>query len=139
MRGVIQKNKQLATTHKNFSRWLKHNFIEDMCVDNHYEVWQVDHVIPLDLLLDTNDSKYSLFVKSENGKDCLFSWYNTNPLLKHDNRVKSSKLDYTIITEHMKNLSKYMKKYEIEKDELFYRYRKIVVGILDKLHKQKKY
>ena len=134
IRGVNQSNKMLVCTRKEFINWLSFSFVENMTTDSYNEVWNVDHVIPLDVLLGNNKNEWCLkIINKYDSQNCLFSWCNTQPLYKGDNRLKSNKITYEMLSDHLKKLNSYAKKYN-KKDETYLAYKKIITKIMDTLY-----
>jgi len=132
LKGAIKKSKWLTIDHKTFYSWISHNFEEDMDMDNYGEIWQVDHVLPLELLYEKKKNSWcSDILKEEDAMNCVYSWYNTCPLYSTDNRLKSQDINYKTLSLHLKTLVKYMKENDLPFDEEFVTYRKVVRKILD--------
>ena len=86
----------LGCSYNEYIEWLKY-INPDYTLDNHGEVWHIDHVIPL--------SKFDLMNESEN--IIAWNWRNTMPLFKTENLQKNNKILKTQIEQHYKILQKY--------------------------------
>jgi hypothetical protein len=134
MRGEIKRNKGLGLSRCNYVIWLEFCFRDDMSLENHHEVWYIDHVLPLDLLLDTCKTKCVGIVRdNSDSQKLLFSWYNTYPLDKGTNRIKSNNVDAKTLYKHLRKLRKFLKANKKEKDELYYSYVKLVRQIIEEM------
>ena len=131
--GDSKSNKHLAATRDNFILWLKFCFRDDMSLKNHHKVWHIDHVLPLDLLSDTCKTSCVDIVRyNPDSQKLLFSWYNTYPLDKNKNRIKSNNVDVKTLSKHLRKLRKFLKANKnIEKDELYYSYVKLVRLVIE--------
>jgi hypothetical protein len=78
--------------------WIEYQFIDNMCWDN-YGKWHLDHVKPC--------ASYNL----ENDKDIkeCFNWKNYQPLWCKDNLIKSNKIDFELIKNHIEKACNYEK------------------------------
>ena len=77
--------------------WIEHCFEDDMNLQNHGKLYDIDHVIPI-----------HYFKKNyENAFDICFSWFNTMPLYKKDNMKKKEKIDINQLKKHLENLVKF--------------------------------
>ena len=133
--GKCQMNKSLAVNRNTFTMWLKFCFSDDMTIENHHSVWHVDHVLPLDLLYDT--CKSACFQMVRNTKDhekSLLCWYNTFPLTIGENRSKSNQISSSILSNHLTILNNFFETHrDIEKDELYSSYVKLIRSVIDSL------
>lgn len=77
--------------------WIEHCFEDDMNLQNHGKLYDIDHVIPIGYF-----KKYY-----ENDMDICFSWFNTMPLYKKDNMKKKENIDINQIKKHLENLVKF--------------------------------
>lgn len=127
-----QNSKKLITNHRNFTRWLKSLFYdEEMNMENYNTVWNVDHVLPLDLLFKKPINKWCWsLLEDYDLESILFSWYNTQPLLKEDNRKKGSTVTVENLKTHLATLGQYMTNYAIEKDDMYKTYRKVIRTVI---------
>jgi hypothetical protein len=75
-------------------KWLEWNFQDDMTWENHGQLWQIDHTLPI----------ASFNLKDED--ECLlcFNWRNLMPMSKHDNQSKSAKIIPSCIALQEKSL-----------------------------------
>lgn len=81
----------------------------DYTLDNHGEIWHIDHVIPLSKF-DLNDKAQQLIA---------FNWRNTMPLCAKENLRKKNKIIKTQVDEHFNNLRKYHDANNIELPQEF--------------------
>lgn len=131
--GYMKWDKELRISTGDFRKWLSYMFYDDsMKFSNYGKVWNVDHVLPLDLLYKKPKTEWCWSLVEEYGLErILFSWYNTQSLLKEDNREKGSEITLDSLTYHYRSLRDYMKEYEIEKDALYNVYIKILKCIIN--------
>lgn len=75
-------------------KWLEWNFQDGMTWDNHGQLWQIDHTLPI--------ASFDL----QNEADCVlcFNWRNLMPLTKRDNQSKSAKIIPSCITKQEQSL-----------------------------------
>ena len=75
LKGTKSKKTEeiLGTSYNNYKEYLESLFSNNMSWGNYGSVWEIDHIIPL-------------------SKGGSFHYTNTQPLLIHENRVKSNKL-----------------------------------------------
>uniref|UniRef100_A0A6C0IHH7 Uncharacterized protein n=1 Tax=viral metagenome TaxID=1070528 RepID=A0A6C0IHH7_9ZZZZ len=91
-----------------YIKWLLSN-TNNFTLDNHGQVWHIDHVIPL--------SKFNV----ENDEECsiAFNWRNTMPLLAKENLSKNNKILKPQIEQHLKNLISYHIENSIELPQIY--------------------
>lgn len=77
--------------------WIKHCFEDDMNLENHGKLYDIDHVIPIHYFRE----------HYKNNMDICFSWFNTMPLYKKENMKKKEKIDRNQIKIHLENLVKF--------------------------------
>lgn len=77
--------------------WIKHCFEDDMNLQNHGKLYDIDHVIPIHYFRENY----------ENNMDICFSWFNTMPLYKKENMKKKEKIDINQLKKHLENLVKF--------------------------------
>ena len=134
LRGDLKRNKGLGLSRSDYIVWLEFCFRDDMNLENHHEIWHVDHVLPLDLLNDTCKTKCVGIIRDNpDSQELLFSWYNTYPLEKVKNRIKSNNIDVKTLSKHIRKLRKFLKINKKEKDELYYNYVKLVRQIIKEM------
>jgi len=92
-----------------YFQWLQYQFTDEFTFENHGKVWHVDHVIPL--------STFDL--KNQEQQFLAFNWRNTMPLLINDNLVKNTKIISSQIEQHLKTLTEYHTKNNIEIPQTF--------------------
>jgi hypothetical protein len=88
----------LGCSTKDYVKWITYNK-KDFTLNNHGDVWHIDHVIPI--------SKFNL--NNEEELLLAFNWRNTMPLSAKENLAKNSKILIPQIKEHLKTLKKYHK------------------------------
>lgn len=86
----------LGCSYTEYVEWLKY-INPDYTLDNHGEVWHIDHVIPL--------STFNLEDPAENM--IAWNWRNTMPLFKTENLQKNNKILKTQVKQHYDTLQKY--------------------------------
>lgn len=132
VKGEVKQLAELKSTCEDFNEWLEFSHDKSMNADNYGEVWVVDHVIPLNLLYETPEWCWKLLSEQQaHPCDILFSWYNTQPLPKKQNRLKSKEISFEDISSHLQNLEKFMKTHNREKDDLYYHYRNFLTAVID--------
>lgn len=132
--GKAETNKRLAIDRDQYIHWLEFCFRDGMTLENHHDVWHIDHVLPLDLLYDSCKSKCIGIVRdTPEYQNLLFSWYNTYPLEKLENRLKSNCITAKHLTEHILTLRRFLKtnKKNFAQDELYVRYIKLIRSVID--------
>lgn len=82
-----KKMKYLCCTRTEWMQYLEARFKPGMTWDNYGKAWEVDHIIPLSTV-DRTD---------KNGLIKLSHYTNTQPLFKHENRLKSVTHDRQMI------------------------------------------
>jgi hypothetical protein len=91
-----------------YIKWILFNK-SNFTLDNHGQVWHIDHVIPL--------SKFDL--KNEQEIMMAFNWRNTMPLLAKENLSKNNKIVKPQIEQHLKTLADYHKENSIELPQVY--------------------
>lgn len=90
-----------------FKIFVEAQFIEGMNWENKYNLWELDHVIPV--------SKFNLELSDH--KNICFHWCNYKPIMKHENKKKFNKLvDLSIKThsEYCKDIAHKNNKHYID-------------------------
>ena len=104
--SLIRKTKHtieyLGCTTDNYLQWISDN-ANDFTMENHGELWHIDHVIPL--------SKFNL--QDNNEQLLAFNWRNTMALSKKENLSKNNKIDNAQISNHYNKLLEYHNKHNI--------------------------
>jgi len=133
LNGVTKSNKNLCITRDKYISWMEFCFKDGMSLENHHKVWHIDHVLPLDLLYDTCKTKCVGIIRSNpDSQKLLFSWYNTYPLDKDTNRIKSNNVDTKTLSKHLRKLRKFLKiNKNVEKNELYFNYVKLVRQVIE--------
>lgn len=133
IRGQINSSTKLKVKRDVFMNWLQFNFKNEMTADNYSELWCIDHVVPMSLLYDSCSLPCSkLIKKNPNAQKYIFCWYNTTPLLKIENRLKSDNVDISTLIAHIDCLKKFFRENKtVKKDSLYFEYRKFIRDILE--------
>lgn len=131
--GDLKQQKQLQISFEGFRLWLSYSFYEESMKHTNYgKVWNVDHVLPLDLLYKKPENEWCWSLIAEDDlEEILFSWYNTQPLTKEDNREKGGSITLYYLKYHYINLKDYMKDCKIKKEPLYFKYMKILTCVID--------
>ena len=127
--GTSKNNKKLGMNRDQYITWMDFHFSDEMTIDNHGEVWSVDHILPLNMLktrvfdLKTISDEYDL--------DSIMLWCNTVPVLCQQNLKKNKYfVDVEYLAQHLRNLKSFIKYYKkdinLTLQEGFYEYKKIV-------------
>lgn len=88
-----QTNEYLSCSPAFFRRWIEFQLYDGMTMDNHGDVWHLDHVIPCDAF-DLSDP--------EQVRRC-FAWSNIRPYRKEKNLEKSNKIrPWDIVLQELK-------------------------------------
>ena len=113
--GLALKKKQKRTIEylgcnaEQFFYWLQYQFTDEFTFENHGRVWHVDHVIPL----------HNFNLENEQEQFLAFNWRNTMPLSANENLVKNTKIISSQIEQHLKTLTEYHTKNNIEMPQTF--------------------
>jgi hypothetical protein len=132
--GANDSCRKLQISRQQYVSWLEYCFEENMTIENHPEVWQVDHVIALNCL----KTKKVGDVEFEDNSDfsSLLIWYNTMPVLCKANQQKNKYLDTIQLASHLRRLESFLKKYkkslDINVGDDFFNYKMIIRLVLDK-------
>ncbi len=129
--GKTQTNKKLAMGRIYYVQWLEFCFDNTMTMDNHVEIWQIDHVLALNAIQTKKIGK--LEFGEDTDLSCLFEWYNTMPVLCMDNMKKNKYLNEVQLIQHSQNVKKFLKLHpDIKLSEKYFEYKQIVRAIVDK-------
>ena len=93
----------LGCTREEYIEWLLDN-TDGFTMDNHGDVWHIDHVIPL--------SKFNF--ENEEDIEVAFNWRNTMALSAKNNLAKNNKILPQQIEQHYKTLQEYHIKNKID-------------------------
>ena len=132
--GDTNKCKKLQLNRDQYVSWLEYCFEESMTIENHSEVWQIDHAIALNCI----KTKKVGDVEFEDDSDfsSLLVWYNTMPVFCKANQQKNKYLDITQLALHIRRVESFLKKYkkslEINVGDDLYNYKTIIRLVLDK-------
>jgi hypothetical protein len=111
--------------------WLEYRFDENMTIENHVEIWQIDHVVALNTIKIRTVNK----IEFEDDLDlsCLYGWYNTMPVTCAHNMKKNKYCDEKQLMTHLGYLKKFIKKHKkvIELTKNYLLYIKLIQMILD--------
>jgi len=88
----------LGCSLQEFRHFISTKFSSNMTWDNYGSVWDIDHVIPL--------AFFDLTSGREQGT--CFHWTNLQPLLKHENYKKSSKIIPSMIKAHFYHVQNFL-------------------------------
>lgn len=139
LRTKMNWSDRLKSSKEDFQNWLENCFGDEMTHKNYSVVWQVDHVLPLDLLYKRPEHKWcwSLFGSKATSEELLFSWYNTQPLTREQNRLKGNEITLKTVRSHLKTLEKFMKENDRKKTRTYYAYRKLLLSIVEYFYDKK--
>jgi hypothetical protein len=134
LRGEIEEYSKLEGTREVVTMWLRYLFHDGMTMKTYGKStsggWQVDHIIPLDLLYGQKREEspcYSIVKDNPDSQRLIFSWYNIQPLSFSANRTKSNTITRLSIAQHLKSLRKFFEECDmIERDELYMDYRRFL-------------
>lgn len=129
LNGKINSYKKLNITRYQYLAWMEFCFDKEMTLENHGDFWQIDHIIPLDVLKAKCVNEVS--VRSR----CIIEWYNTAPVKKDFNEKKNKRLNLDQLASHMKITKKFIKLYAdelgIDMSNNYYRkYKKVAKKLL---------
>ena len=98
----------LGCSTQTYINWLLYNN-NGYTLENRGTEWHIDHVIPLSLF-DLDDEEEQMIA---------FNWRNTMPLSPSDNLSKNNKIISNQIEEHLENLKKFHKEYNIVMPQIY--------------------
>ena len=111
IRGQNTKCAKVGMTHDQYCAWLQFCFTGEMNHDNYVEVWQVDHILPLNVLKTKEVGEFTF--NDERGMKYIYAWYNTTPCLCKDNMKKNKHLaDSKTLAAHLNNVKSFLVKYK---------------------------
>lgn len=84
--------------------WLQSQFIDGMTLENHGEIWHIDHVLPC--------AKFDM-VDGEEQRKC-FNWTNLQPMIANDNLTKNDHVSMKEFNNQVKKVRKYMEDNDLE-------------------------
>jgi uncharacterized Zn-finger protein len=99
----------LGCNTEQYFNWLKYNFIDHFCLENHGKEWHIDHVIPLSTFDLTNEEEQLI----------AFNWRNTMPLSCKENLSKNKKIIEIQIEQHLKKLVNYHNENKLDLPQVF--------------------
>lgn len=88
-------------------KWFEFLFTDEMTINNHGEIWHMDHVLPC-ATFDMEDG---------DEQSRCFHWSNIRPLIAIENLKKGDRITKTLIKNHHKKVKQFMKENNIEKTE----------------------
>jgi hypothetical protein len=91
-----------------YLKWML-NYNENYNLDNHGEVWHIDHIIPL--------SKFNL--NDENQQLIAFNWRNTMPLSASENLSKNNKIIPEQVKSHYEQLKKFHEENKLDLPQVY--------------------
>lgn len=97
LHNETQFNKQLNISRDNYVKWMSFRFENNMSIDNYVEIWQVDHVLPLNMIKTKNIDN----IEISEDLSSLFLWFNTMPVLCAHNMKKNKYLDKEQLSNHI--------------------------------------
>lgn len=111
IKGNCKKTKYLNCDSETLRHWIQFQFSKDMTFDNYGDIWTIDHVMPINLLLRKIISK-----------DNCFHWLNLQPVLKKENLKKNKHVTLEECKQHLEKANLYIKirKLEMSKDKSNY-------------------
>lgn len=104
--GTLKSSKHVNCTRARLINWLQYQFDEKMTLENHGEVWSVDHVLPIHCVL-----------KNIYPKEVVLNWVNIRPICKTENMKRSKNYTKEECKQHLHVLKNYYKIRKLEKDE----------------------
>lgn len=99
--------KLLGCNYDFIREWLESQFTEEMCFENHGEVWHIDHVIPC--------AKFDMTDKDDQLK--CFNWTNLQPMISVENLRKGDDITKKEIDKHIKKVRKYIRSNGLDETE----------------------
>ena len=69
-----------------FKKHIESHLLEDMSFENYGKIWQIDHIVPVELFN----------IDSETDKIICFNYENTIPMFKSDNRLKGASIHFSL-------------------------------------------
>jgi hypothetical protein len=136
VRGGAKYSKQIESDKDDLWAWFKY-CNADLNIDTYNTIWNIDHILPLDLILnEDNHTKIVNILKKEGVIDTIYCWYNMMPLKIKDNRNKSNVISQERLISHLKNINTFLKKNkhineQMKDNENFFKYKKAVQNIID--------
>jgi uncharacterized protein (DUF983 family) len=98
----------LGCSSQDYLQWIL-TYNENYTLDNHGNIWHIDHVIPI--------SRFNLEDIDE--QLLAFNWRNTMPLLAKDNLAKNNKIIPSQIEQHLTYLKEYHETNNIELPQIY--------------------
>lgn len=110
LRGIVRKiicreskkYELIGCSRKFLVEWFKFLFEDDMNMENHGDVWHVDHVIPCKIF-DLEDDDES---------ERCFHWSNLQPLHRDNNYKKGDRISKQEVRKHIKLVEEFIDDYE---------------------------
>jgi hypothetical protein len=98
-------NPLLCLNHVAYREWIESRFTEEMSFDNYGLMWEIDHVLPLNVL-----KTKKIGVKELEGElKFIYAWYNTVPKICYENMVKNKTLpSKDVITDHLVGIEEFL-------------------------------
>jgi hypothetical protein len=132
-RALKNKNKEknsvlLGCTNELFLKWLEFQFNDEINWNNYGSVWQIDHIIPINMFeFNDNDEKF-----------ICFNWKNLQPLVGTENREKSDTFHIKYVQKMFINLKNFVLQNNLDIDE-YYSITKQLYWLRNKLRQSKKF
>lgn len=94
--GRSKTSKHLNCNSTRLINWMEFQFNSGMTLENHNELWVVDHVIPI-----------YYYRKKDVDQDVVLNWINLTPLLKKENATKHKNIDREQCEKHIETVKSY--------------------------------
>lgn len=105
----LKTNSRLETDRETFLQWMDFCNVENVDFTDRSS-WNLDHVIPLDLLLsNTKNVRYAESMGKDNALHCIYLWMNVCPVRALTNRKKNKNVSYEPLLAHRKRLIEFTK------------------------------
>jgi hypothetical protein len=123
----------LRINHVAYKEWIEYRFSGEMSFKNYGQVWEIDHVLPLDIV----KTKMLCEKKLDCDLSFIFAWYNTMPKICYENMVKNKSLPNVIVIEdHLAAIDAFLNIFKeaakIKLDTGYYKYRRCLGYIVKK-------
>lgn len=98
LKGVVSKSKTVNCDTQLLRDWFQFQFHREMNFDNYAEVWNIDHVMPLNEFLNNGGSM-----------DIIFDYLNTHPVFKNFNLTKNKHMQLQECKDHLERVKLFLK------------------------------
>lgn len=109
--GKQKTNKYIGCNNIFLKDWISFCFDEQMSFHNYADIWNIDHVIPIDSI-ENDQSNFSIITK----------WQNITPVLTSFNFRKNKKINKEQIMKHTQKLQQYYEIRNLEPDKEYINY-----------------